>query len=87
MILRTNDGEGNENVKKAIGLITKISTFHVHRAFLLILYISLPALRDYEVRKPNLTFFIGSTQATTKFPFPFLNLDMVLRNSTLGRFT
>ena len=87
MILRTNDGERNKNVKKAIGLIIKTSTFHVHCAFLLILYISLASLHDYEVRMPNFTFYIGSTQATTKFPFSFLNLNMVLRNSTLGRFT
>ena len=33
-----------------------------------LLYISLPSLHDYDVKMPNLTFYRGSTQATTKFP-------------------
>ena len=37
--LRSNDADGNENVKKTIGLISKTTTLHVHHAFL---YISLP---------------------------------------------
>ena len=36
--LRSDDGDGNEDVKKAIGLITKTTILHVHHAFL---YISL----------------------------------------------
>ena len=55
--LRSADGDGNEEVKKAIGLITN--------AFF---YISLPSLYDYDVKMPNLMFYRGSTQATTKFP-------------------
>ena len=39
--LRSNDVDGNENVKKTIGLISKTITLHVHHAFL---YISLPVL-------------------------------------------
>ena len=37
--LRSNDADGNEYVKKTIGLISKTTTLHVHHAFL---YISLP---------------------------------------------
>ena len=31
--LRSNDADGNENVKKTIGLISKTTTLHVHHAF------------------------------------------------------
>ena len=31
--LRCDDGDGNEDVKKAIGLITKTTIFHVHHTF------------------------------------------------------
>ena len=37
--LRYNDADGNENVKKTIGFISKTTTLHVHHAFL---YISFP---------------------------------------------
>ena len=46
--LRSDDGEGNENVIKAIGL-SKTRTLHVHKTFL---YISLPFLHDYDVKMP-----------------------------------
>ena len=59
-----SDGKGNGNVKKAIGLLTKTTTLHVHHAFL---YISLQSLHDYDVKMANFTFYRGSTQATTKF--------------------
>ena len=39
--LRSNDEDGNEIVKKTIGLISKTTTFHVHHAFF---YISRPVL-------------------------------------------
>ena len=45
---------GSENVKKAIGLISKTTTFHVQHTFL---YISLPSLHDYGVKIPNFTFY------------------------------
>ena len=63
--LRSEDGDGNENFKKAIGLISKTTVMHVHHAFL---SISLPSLHDYDVKIPNFTFYRGSTHATTKFP-------------------
>ena len=66
--LRSDDGDGNGNATKAIGLISKTTTLHVHHAFL---YISLPSLHDYDVKMPNFTMYRGSTQATTKFPLSF----------------
>ena len=32
--LRSDDGDGNKDVKKAIGLITKTTILHVHHTFL-----------------------------------------------------
>ena len=62
--LRSHDGDGNENFRKAIGLISKTTILHMHHAFL---YISLPALHDYDVKLPNFTlYFGGSKQTTTK---------------------
>ena len=66
--LRSEDGDGNENIKKAKGLITKTTTLHVHHAFL---NISLPSLHDYDVTMPNFTFYRESTKAKTKFPLSF----------------
>ena len=50
--LSDDDGDGNENGKKAIGLdmTSKTTTLHVHHSFL---YISLPSLHDYDVKLPN----------------------------------
>ena len=42
-----DDGDGNENVKKAIGLWSKTTTLHVPHTFW---YISLPSLHDYDVK-------------------------------------
>ena len=66
--LRSDDGDGNGNATKAIGLISKTTILHVHHAFL---YISLPSLHDYDVKMSNFTMYRGSTQATTKFPLSF----------------
>ena len=63
-----DDGDSNENVKKAIGLLSKTTSLHVHHA---ILYISLPLLHDYDVKMPSFTFYGGRKQATTKFFFSF----------------
>ena len=82
--LRSDDGDGNENVTRAIGLITKTIILHVHLAFL---YISLPSLHDYDVKMPNFTLYRGRKYTSDdEFFSLFLNLDMFLRNSTLGRF-
>ena len=61
--LRSDDGDGNGNAIKAIGLITKTTILHVHHAFL---YISLPSLHNYD--ETTTTNTTTNTQATTKFP-------------------
>ena len=45
-----DDGDGNQDVKKAMSLLRKTTSLHVHHAFL---YISLPSLHDYDVEMPN----------------------------------
>ena len=57
----------------------KLTTLRVHHTFS---YICLSTLHDYDVKIPNLTLYGGRKEQTTKF----LNLDMVLRNSTPGGF-
>ena len=65
----SNDiGDGNENVKNAIRLLSKTTSLHGHHAFL---YISFPLLHDYEVKMPSFTFYGGRKQATTNFSFSF----------------
>ena len=63
-----DDGDGNENVKKAIGLLSKTTSLHVHHA---LLYISLPLLHDYDVKMPSFTFMEDVKQAMTNFSFSF----------------
>ena len=63
-----DDGDGNENIETAIGLLSKATSLHVPHAFL---YISLPLLHDYDVKMPSFTFYGGRKQATTKFSFSF----------------
>ena len=77
-----DDGDGNENVKKAaIGLLSKTSGFHARHAFW---YISLPLLHDYDVKIPNFTFYVGRKQATTKFSFSFVTRVQSPRNQLQG---
>ena len=66
--LKIDDGDGNKNVKKAIGLISEITTLLVQHIFL---YISLPFLQDYDVKLPNSMSYGERKQATTKFSFSF----------------
>ena len=61
-----DDGDGNEDVKKAIGLLRKTTTLHVHHDFL---YISLPSLHDNDVKKPICKFYRGRKQVTTNLFF------------------
>ena len=44
--------------KKAVGLISKTTTLHVHHGFL---YIFLPFLHGYDVNMPNFAFYGGRT--------------------------
>ena len=64
--LSNDDGDGNENSKKAIGLISKTTTLHVHHAFM---YISLPSLHDYNAKVPNFMFCQGREHKRTTFFF------------------
>ena len=48
-----DDGDGKQYVKKALGLMSKTTTLHVHHAFV---YISLLSLHNYDVKWPNLKF-------------------------------
>ena len=82
--LRSDNRDGNGNVNKAIGLMTKTTSLHVHHASL---YVSLPSLHDYGMKMPNFTFFRGSNTSDDEISSLFLNLDMVLRDSTLGGLT
>ena len=61
-----DDSDGNQDVKKALGLLRKTTTLHVYHAFL---YISLPSLHDYDVKMPNCKFYGGRKQATTNLFF------------------
>ena len=61
-------GDGNENVKKAIGLWSKTTSLHTHHTFL---YISLPLLHDYDVKMPSFTLYGGRKQAKTNLFFSF----------------
>ena len=56
--LGSDDDDGNENVKKTIGLKTKTTMLRLHHGFL---YISLQSLPDCDVNMPNFTFYRGST--------------------------
>ena len=63
--LSKDDGDSNKNGKKGIGLISKLTTLHVHHITLCV-----PSLHDYEVRAPNFTFCGGREhKATTSFFF------------------
>ena len=62
--LSKDDGDGNENGKKAIGSDCKTTNLHVHHAFLCI---SLPSLHDYDVKFPNFTFYGGRERRQRPF--------------------
>ena len=65
------DGDGNENVKTAIDLLSKTTSLHVRHAFL---HMYLPLLHDYDAKMPNFTFYGGRPkQATAKFCFNSLS--------------
>ena len=68
LYISNDDGDGNENVKKAIVSLSKKTTLNVHHAFL---YIFLPSLHDYDVEMCNATLYGGRKQATTNSSFTF----------------
>ena len=53
----------SENVKKAIGLMSK-TTLHVQHAFL---FISLSSLHDYDVQMTNYSFYRGIKKLQQNF--------------------
>jgi len=62
------DGDGNENVKKAIVLLSKTTSLHVDHAFFTFF---LPLPHDCDVKMPSFTFYGGRKQVTTNFSFSF----------------
>ena len=83
--LRYYNGNSNENIHKAICLISKTTTLQMQNTFL---HISRLSLRDYiyEVKMPSLPFFWTMCTSNGEIFFSFLNLDMVLRNLTQEEF-
>ena len=53
---------------------------------MLFVHFSARFFHDYDVKMLNFAFYGGRKQATTKFHFFLLYLDMVPRNSTPGGF-
>ena len=74
-----SDGDGNENVKNAVGLLSKTTSLHMHHAFL---YISLLLLHDYNLKMLSFTFYGGRKTSDDKLFFLFLNLSAVPKKST-----
>ena len=63
--LSNDDGDGNENCKKAIGLDWRNNNFaRAHHASW---YISWPSLHGYNVKVPYFTFCRGREHKTTSF--------------------
>ena len=50
--IRSDDGDGNENVKKAIGLMGKTATLQVLHAFC-VHFFAVTAVHDYDVNMPT----------------------------------
>ena len=93
--LSNDDGDDNENGKKAMGLdkrewarslslgldsFGKTTTLHVYQAFF---YISLPSLHDYNVKVPDFTFCRGRERRQwLSFSFAELWYSLLEFNST-----
>ena len=73
--LSNDDGDGNDNGKKVMGLDSETTTLHVHHAFL---YISLPSLHDYNVKVTNFHVLLTTGTQDYNLLFVFFNLDTVL---------
>ena len=74
--LRNYNGDSKENVKKAIGLMSKTTILHKHLTFL---YISLMSLHNYNVKWANFKFTWGRERQSEKQKFynVFWNLSEV----------
>ena len=74
--LSNDEGDGNKNVTKAIGLDWQNNNCaRATRVF--VLFFSLSSLHDYDVKLSNFTVFGGHEHKTTTFFFLFLNFDTV----------
>ena len=74
-IVRNEEGDGIENGEKAIGLMGKTTTLHVHHAFL---YISLRLLHDYNVKLASFKVMLHETICNDDF---YLNTALQCWNS------
>ena len=79
-----DDGDGDENIKKTIRLLSKTTSLHVRHTFL---YISLPLLHNYDMKMPSFTFYGGCKTSEDKLFFLSLNLSAVPKKSTPGKLT
>ena len=77
-----DDGDGNENVKKGIDLLSKTITLHAHHAFL---YISLPLAGRQ--RRENAYFHVLWRMQTNHDEFFFLSLTFsgIPKKATPGK--
>ena len=64
-----DDGDGNEDLKKAIGVMRKTTT--------LFCTVRLPSLHDYDLKMPDRKLYGGRKQWMTNVSFLFLNLSAV----------
>lgn len=81
--LRSEDGDGNDKVKKPIGLIRKTTTAsHASRIFVNFFVVT----ANYEVKMANFTFRKTTSGHDEIFFRVLVNLDIVLRNSTTREF-
>ena len=62
IIVSSSSDDGDENGKKAIDFMGKITTLHITAAHL-------PLLHDYDVKRAILTFYGGREHMTTVFMF------------------
>ena len=63
--LRSNDSDGNENVKKSKGSISNDNNFARASRFFVHFF------PEYHVKMPNFAFYGGKKQTTTNFYFSF----------------
>ena len=63
-IVSNEKDDDNENGKKAVGLMGKTTTLHVHHAFL---YISLRLLHDYNVKLASFKVMLHETICNDDF--------------------
>ena len=77
--LRNYDGDGKENVRKAVGLMSKTTTLHLHHAFL---FISLLSLHNYTTWNDQILILLengngeainSSISVWTRAPFPLFS--------------